>query len=632
MIVSSVDLARCLFTSSRDGLLQICPSDGRIIDANSAIEQLTGLSREQLLWMRVEELLHSAREGEDVGHDEPNGDAGCTCFRLGRCDLLVSVSRHAIEGESGSGPGPVELVIVREITEFCPDDYENWVDSVVVTDATGRIAFVNSASRQLAGWVDDWPSGTPLSQMFDADSQQRLLDGQQQLRDSGIEVVGEFALRHVNGEPVSVEMWSRPVTYMGRPAALNVLRDLTDQKRMDVFHTGQMQILEQLALGHELTPILEALILLIEWLFEGTRASVLLLDDDGVTLRHGAAPSLPNEYNALIDGLKSGPTVGSCGTAVYRKERVVVFDTRTDPLWAGFQDLAARFEHRACWSQPVLSTSGDVCGTFALYYRQPRRPSSFELEVIEKAAHLAGIAIQRFRSERALSQSRSETARQRRELELILDAVQAQVVYMDTEARVIRHNRYSREVLGLSDDDIRGLNVIAQAPHLDEPEKRHQQSLDVIRSGQARLGSIESYNEDGGRRWVSVDKVPTFDNDGQVNGLVLFIYDITKLKQAENLVRESELRFRQLAQNIGSAFWMADEIENQIVYVSPPYERIFGQTCEDMNRDPELFLKSVVPEDRERVRRKIERQRRGESTFEEYRIRRPDGSVRWLRD
>ncbi len=76
---------------------------------------------------------------------------------------------------------------------------------------------------------------------------------------------------------------------------------------------------------------------------------------------------------------------------------------------------------------------------------------------------------------------------------------------------------------------------------------------------------------------------------------------------------------------------MADEIENQIVYVSPPYERIFGQTCENMYRDPALFLKSVVPEDRERVRRKIERQRRGESTIEEYRIRRPDGSVRWLR-
>ena len=94
MIVSSVGLAHCLFTSSRDGLLQIRPSDGRIIDVNSAIEQLTGLSREQLLWMQVDELLHSV--GEDVGDEDPNEEAGCSCLRVGRCDLLVSVSRHEI--------------------------------------------------------------------------------------------------------------------------------------------------------------------------------------------------------------------------------------------------------------------------------------------------------------------------------------------------------------------------------------------------------------------------------------------------------------------------------------------------------------------------------------------------------
>lgn len=626
MIVSSVDLARHLFESSRDGLLQISPTDGRIIDANAAAEQLSGLPREQLLLLRADDLLHG--QGGDAsdgpGQDEPS------CQRLVRCeqpDLLVEVSRYEITDESE----PRELVVIRENAEFRPADYPGWIDPVVVTDATGQIAWANPAFQQLSG-RDEQVSSIAFSQMFDGKSQQLVTDRLRQLHEIGLEVVTPATLMHAGSGSAPVEMWSRPVTYHGQRAALNIVRDLTDQKRVDAFYAGQMQILEQLALGDDLTPILESLIRLIERLFDGTRASVLLLDEDGVTLRHGAAPSLPDAYNALINELQIGPEVGSCGTAVWRKERVVVFDTLTDPLWAEFRELAQSFEHRACWSQPVLSAAGEVLGTFALYYRQPRGPSSMELELIEKAAHLSGIAIQRSRSEAALRASQHENLQQRRELELILDAVQAQVVYMDSDARVVRHNRYSREFLGRTDEEIRGQNVISQAPHLDDPELRHEESLEVIRTGLPRLGSIESFEENGGRRWVSIDKVPTFDDDGKVNGLLLFIYDITQLKQAENLVRESEQRFRQLAENIGSAFWMTADYDHTIAYVSPPFERMFGRTCEDVYQNPERFLESVVPEDRERVRRKIEQQLQGESTIEEYRIRRPDGSVRWIRD
>jgi len=123
-------------------------------------------------------------------------------------------------------------------------------------------------------------------------------------------------------------------------------------------------------------------------------ASVLLLDRDGRHLRHGAAPSLPEAYNLAIDGEEIGPSVGSCGTAAYRKEPVYVTDIMSDPLWANYRGLAQAHGLRACWSTPILSKAATVLGTFALYHREPRTPQPHETEIVELAARIATIAIE----------------------------------------------------------------------------------------------------------------------------------------------------------------------------------------------------------------------------------------------
>ncbi|MFZ3266994.1 MAG: ATP-binding protein [Terriglobales bacterium] len=148
--------------------------------------------------------------------------------------------------------------------------------------------------------------------------------------------------------------------------------------------------------------ILDALCVEIERHHPGLLCSVLLLETDGQTLRSAAAPSLPKEYACSVDGIKAGPCVGSCGTAIYRKQPVVVSDIATDPLWAEFRHLALQHGLRACWSTPIHSQDGAALGTFAIYYREPRIPDAQHLKLIAHATHLAALAIERDRDKTQL--------------------------------------------------------------------------------------------------------------------------------------------------------------------------------------------------------------------------------------
>src|SRR6267142_2813527 len=190
--------------------------------------------------------------------------------------------------------------------------------------------------------------------------------------------------------------------------------DITDRKRAEVLLAGEKRLLEMIARGDSRALILEGACLLVEELASGSLCSILFLDSSTNCLRHGAAPSLPTTYTKAIDGAVIGPSVGSCGTAAYRAEPVIVSDIATDPLWADFRDLAFAHGLRACWSTPILSSAGKVLGTFATYYREPHSPTPQEDNVIERITHLASIAIERKQAEEKLRQSEAYLAEAQR--------------------------------------------------------------------------------------------------------------------------------------------------------------------------------------------------------------------------
>lgn len=180
---------------------------------------------------------------------------------------------------------------------------------------------------------------------------------------------------------------------------VGVSRDISDRKRAEFLRAEQGRILEMIATNRPLSEVLDSLLHVIEGQLPGVLGSILLLDEEGTHLSHGAAPSLPESYNQRVHGLAIGPAAGSCGTAAWRRESVEVADVFADPLWAEYCHLVAPLSLRSCWSTPILSHEGAVLGTFAMYSKEARKPNRTETHIVDIATGIAGIAIERRQAE-----------------------------------------------------------------------------------------------------------------------------------------------------------------------------------------------------------------------------------------
>jgi PAS domain S-box-containing protein len=159
-----------------------------------------------------------------------------------------------------------------------------------------------------------------------------------------------------------------------------------------LLYAAQRSLLDEMAAGLSLCTTLEHLVRSIEHFAPGLVGSILLVE--GTRLRLAAAPSLPPAYNEVVDGTPIGEGFGSCGTAAFRREMVVVEDILADHLWQNYRDIARRYGLGACWSTPILSRSREVIGTFALYYSEPRRPHPDEIRLIEEFSAFAGLVVE----------------------------------------------------------------------------------------------------------------------------------------------------------------------------------------------------------------------------------------------
>ena len=279
-------------------------------------------------------------------------------------------------------------------------------DCVKILDLSGRIIYINPEGlRQLELEDDSALLNQPLSGHMEGAIRLAANESVELARRGG---TGRFQARILtgSGRVKWFDIVVTPITDANGTVVqlLAISRDITERRREETFRTTQNKVLGMIATGSKLADVLECLVHLIEEQADHVRCSVLLLDD-GIRVRHGAAPSLPEGFVRAIDGLPIGPRSGSCGTAMFLGARVIVTDILADPLWEEYRDLAREYGLRACWSAPIFSPQRQVLGSFAMYYDEPRAPTDDELRLIESAADIARIAIEQERAQQALRHS-----------------------------------------------------------------------------------------------------------------------------------------------------------------------------------------------------------------------------------
>jgi len=224
-------------------------------------------------------------------------------------------------------------------------------DAICVIDADGKCVLVNPAGAQLAGRPEDELIGSSITDTYLPEERHLLEHRIEKLKAEGSLQFERKFLRG-NGDVVPVEVSLSALRGRHYQA---IIRDISQRKRREALLAGENRVLEIVARGDSLADILDSLCLLVEEQSSGVLASILLMDPNGKQLRHGGAPNLPKAYTKAIDGAFIGPAVGSCGTAAYRAEQVIVSDIAADPLWADFRELALAHSLRACWSTPFFS-------------------------------------------------------------------------------------------------------------------------------------------------------------------------------------------------------------------------------------------------------------------------------------
>src|SRR6202795_226621 len=475
--------------------------DGRIIDVNPAACSLLGYERQELLKMRPWDFATNASwEGilALIGTMEL-GDP-VTVQRLYRCksgeqkivdarltrenhagrDLIVVFSRQVTEqkgleprsrqndrmlteSQRFANPGSTAMDVtegtkIEEALKRSQEYLRLTIDTIPTfawcNRPDGSNEFLNQRWLDYTGLSIEAARDWGWKVAIHPEDLSRLLDVWHKLLASGEPGELEARLRRFDGvyrwflfrfEPLFDET-GNIVKWYGTNT------DIDDRKWAEAVLGAEKKILELITGNNSLATILDALCRLVEEMFSGSLCTILFLDADGERLRKGVAPSFPEDFMTAVDGVNIGPRVGSCGTAAYRKETVIVSDINTDPLWADYRQLALAYGLQAGWSTPILSAQETVLGTFAIYSREPRSPTPQERKLLEQFAHVASVAIEHSRAQESLRRSEEKY----RDL---IDVSPDAIYMVDTDLTYVLANPAGAELAGCTQEELIGTSI-----------------------------------------------------------------------------------------------------------------------------------------------------------------------------
>jgi PAS domain S-box-containing protein len=355
-----------------------------------------------------------------------------------------------------------ERISVQALIDRVPDNL--WVK-----DVESRFVIVNEATVRRMGLArpEDVLGKSDLQLCPPETAQQYFADEQKVIKSGQPLIDKEEYVIGAGGE----KSWilTTKVPLRGEDDELvglvGVSRDITERRQAEALLDGQAEILKMIASNESLEAVLENLVHLIETQLSGVLGSILLLDNDGLHLRHVAAPSLPETFSNAVDDIPVGANAGSCGTAVYRRDSVIVADITQDPLWGRYRSLAAPYGYRSCWSTPIFSHQGQVLGVFALYSTSVREPTEAETGLTHVVTRIAGIAIARKLAEdRNEDMARDLAHRAEQQGATLKETASTLVEISATVKQAAEGANQAREVVAAADGDAQqGAQVVRQA-------------------------------------------------------------------------------------------------------------------------------------------------------------------------
>jgi PAS domain S-box-containing protein len=391
---------------------------------------------------------------------------------------------------------------------------------------------------------------------------------------------------------------------------------------------AEKRTLEMMANGASLAEVLNDLCAAIDAHAPPAASMVCLMDLDGKQLLPGAGPRVPAAFTAAITPWPIGPNRGSCGTAAFTKQRVIIPDISTDPRWPDeARSLALTHGFGAAWSEPLISKDGEVLGTFCVSYAEPRTPNSGDLELIEAAGHIALVAIELERSNLALKHALVEIKNSENRLRTIIDTIPALAWSARPDGSAEFFNRRWLDYVGLTAEEAGDWRWTA-AVHADDQNRLAGYWQSILASGES--GEIEARLRrfDGVYRWFLFRASPLRDESGNIIKWYGTNADIEERKRAEDALRSNEQNLRLIVDSI-PGFVSTVNASGEVELFNRQTLDYFGKTTEDLknwaNND------ALHPDDLPRMidawRRAIET---GQPIDLEHRSRRADGVYRWL--
>lgn len=398
---------------------------------------------------------------------------------------------------------------------------------VLGKDVQGRYLFVNEAACLLFGKSEAEILGRRDCELFTA-TQAAILeaaDGAVVAANCSLTQDESFAggvgevLLHVTRGPI----------HDGNGKIIGVFAialDVSERRRTEAVALAHGRLLEMVADNTPLPKLFAQLVDTLESMAVGMRVAIMTLAGEGQHLQIEAAPSMPDVFRSVLEGLPLGEGVASCGTAVARKSQVLVEDTQADPLWAKYRDVAAEAGLRAAWSTPILSSSGELLGLIALYGCQPAMPSAYHQLVIGMATRISGLAIERFREDELI-----------RKLRLAVEQNPNSILITNTIPEIEYVNAAFERMTGYTLPEVKGRNPkILQSGQT--PDDTYEDLWRTLRQGGFWQGDFINRRKDG-ELFVEHEFIsPIRQSDGTVTHYLCIKEDITEKKRiAEELDR-----------------------------------------------------------------------------------------------